>query len=81
MGGGCPDLLGNMEGLQRDWLVRIKAVDASRLPVRQKQNYMFLKMFCCDCYVLCLLTIIKKIIIIDSEIIDGSVRFLLFLRQ
>ena len=34
-GGGGPDLLGNMEGLQRDGLVRIKAVDASWLPVRQ----------------------------------------------
>ena len=38
-------------------------------------------MFRSDCYVLWLLTIIKKLIIIDSEIRDGTVSFQLFLKQ
>ena len=41
LGGGSLDQPGNMEILQRDGLARVKAVDAFRLPVRQKNNTCF----------------------------------------
>ena len=41
MVGGSLDQRGNIESLQRDWPARVKAVDAFRLPVRQKSNTCF----------------------------------------
>ena len=40
-GGGSLDQRGNMESLQQDWLARVNAVDASRLPVRLNNNTCF----------------------------------------